>query len=384
MEKSRSNAAVLAAGFSGMAFFGMAFVILGTVLPSLTEKFNLTTANASTVASLLPFGIMFGSLIFGPIIDRYGYKMLIITSTLLTVLGMEMLAFAESVPLVRAAIFVIGFGGGVLNGLSNALVSDASTDKSRPSNLSILGIFYTVGAITIPLIYAWLSKSYSYVPIVSGAGVIMTLSALAYVFISFPSGKFKEGAPSVKILQLIKEPTLLLLSFILFFQSGVEGISSSWTPNYLEQVKEFTKENALYALSFVVFGLGTGRILLSLLLRFVPRQIILYISMLMAAAGSFILGSADTSGVAITGTFLIGMGLASTFPVVIGELGEKYKAVSGTALSIALSIALLGNTLINLLVGALQLKALPGMIAFCAFAVIIIYFFNSQYSKTKN
>ena len=106
--------------------------------------------------------------------------------------------------------------------------------------------------------------------------------------------------------------------------------------------------------------------------------------MLMAAAGAFILGSAETSGVAITGTFLIGMGLASTFPVVIGELGEKYKAVSGTALSIALSIALLGNTLINLLVGALQLKALPGMIAFCAFAVIIIYFFNSQYSKTKN
>ena len=384
MEKSRSNGAVLAAGFSGMAFFGMAFVILGTVLPSLTEKFSLSTANASTVASLLPFGIMFGSLIFGPIIDRYGYKLLIIASTLLTVLGMEMLAFAESVSMIRFAIFVIGFGGGVLNGLSNALVSDASTDKTRPSNLSVLGIFYTVGAITIPLIYAWLSKSYSYVPIVSGAGVIMTLSALAYLFIKFPSGKFKEGAPSVKILQLIKEPALLLLSFILFFQSGVEGISSSWTPNYLEQVKEFTKENALYALSFVVFGLGTGRVLLSLLLRFVPRQIILYVSMIMAAAGALILGSAETSGMAITGTFLIGMGLASTFPVVIGELGERYKAVSGTALSIALSIALLGNTLINLLVGALKLKALPGMIAFCAIAVILIYFFNSQYSKTKN
>jgi fucose permease len=384
MEKSRSNGAVLAAGFSGMAFFGMAFVILGTVLPSLTERFGLTTANASTVASLLPFGIMFGSLIFGPIIDRYGYKMLIIASTLFTVLGMELLAFAESVSIVRLAIFIIGFGGGVLNGLSNALVSDASTDKSRPSNLSILGIFYTVGAITIPLIYAWLSKSYTYVPIVSGAGVIMTVSAIVYLFITFPEGKFKEGAESVSILKLIKEPTLLLLSFILFFQSGVEGISSSWTPNYLEQVKEFTKENALYALSFVVFGLGTGRVLLSLILRFVHRRIILYISMMLAFAGALILGNADSSGIAITGTFLIGMGLASTFPVIIGELGEKYKAVSGTALSIALSIALLGNTLINLLVGALELKALPYMIAFCAVAVILIYFFNTQYSKNKN
>ena len=72
-------------------------------------------------------------------------------------------------------------------------------------------------------------------------------------------------------------------SFILFFQSGVEGISSSWTPNFLEQIKEFSKENALYALSFVVFGIGAGRILLSLLLRFVHRRIILYISMVIAA-----------------------------------------------------------------------------------------------------
>ena len=106
--------------------------------------------------------------------------------------------------------------------------------------------------------------------------------------------------------------------------------------------------------------------------------------MMLAFAGAFILGNADSSGIAITGTFLIGMGLASTFPVIIGELGEKYKAVSGTALSIALSIALLGNTLINLLVGALELKALPYMIAFCAVAVILIYFFNTQYSKNKN
>lgn len=383
MKNSRSKAAVLAAGFAGMAFFGMAFVILGTVLPSLTERFSLSTVNASTVASLLPFGIMLGSLVFGPIIDRYGYKILIIASTLLTVLGLEILAFADSVSVVRLSIFIIGFGGGILNGLSNALVSDASTDKNRGSNLSILGIFFTLGAITIPLIYAWLSKSYSYVPIVAGAGLIMALFSMVYVTIHFPKGKFKEGAPTVKIGKLIMEPTLLLLSFILFFQSGVEGISSSWTPNFLEQIKEFTKENALYALSFVVFGMGIGRILLSLLLRVVNSRIILYVSMVIAAVGAFILAGAESSSSAITGTFLIGMGLASTFPVVIGEIGEKYKAVSGTALSIALSIALLGNTIINLLVGVLGLKALPGMIAFCAFAVIIIYFINTKFSKIK-
>src|SRR5512133_2000877 len=162
MMSSKSNVSVLIAGFAGMSFFGVAFVVMGAVLPSLISKFGLDTAQASTIAGLLPLGVLLGSVIFGPVIDRYGYKKLIITSTLITVTGMEMLALCTTISAVRMSIFIIGFGGGILNGLSNALVSDVSTDKTRASNLSILGVFYTVGAIMIPLLFASLSKSISY------------------------------------------------------------------------------------------------------------------------------------------------------------------------------------------------------------------------------
>jgi MFS family permease len=70
MNTTIKRAPVLAAGFSGMIFFGVAFVIMGAVLPSLIEKFQLDTTVASTLAGLLPLGILLGSVLFGPVIDR--------------------------------------------------------------------------------------------------------------------------------------------------------------------------------------------------------------------------------------------------------------------------------------------------------------------------
>ncbi|MEN6619726.1 MAG: MFS transporter [Rikenellaceae bacterium] len=374
--KSRTNGPVLAAGFIGMSFFGVAFVVMGAVLPSLIAQFSLDTALASTLAGLLPLGVLLGSMLFGPVIDRYGYKNLIIAASIIAVIGLEMLAFCSSIGEVRLSIFIIGLGGGILNGLTNALVSDASSDHSRASNLSILGVFYTIGAIAIPILFASLSKTFSYSPIVSAAGILMALSVIYYFFVDFPEAKYKQGFPVKKILLMAKEPTILILSFVLFFQSGLEGISNTWIASYMEIDKGFPSETALYALSFIVFGMGSGRLLLSFLLRRIPKITILTTSMIIAATGMIIITIFNTNSSAIAGTFLMGFGFASTFPIILGEIGERYKEISGTAFSFALVIALTGNTLINLLVGVIDLGAFPVLVVACTFMITLLYSLN--------
>jgi MFS transporter, FHS family, glucose/mannose:H+ symporter len=64
---------------------------------------------------------------------------------------LEILAFAEAFPLIQAAFFLIGFGGGVINGGTNALVADISTGE-KGAKLSLLGVFYGAGALGFPLI----------------------------------------------------------------------------------------------------------------------------------------------------------------------------------------------------------------------------------------
>lgn len=382
--KSKTNGPILTAGFIGMAFFGVAFVVMGAVLPSLITRFSFNTSSASTLAGLLPLGVLLGSMLFGPIIDRYGYKNLMILASLIAVAGLEMLAFCTKINEIRFSIFIIGLGGGILNGLTNALVSDASSDHSRASNLSILGIFYTVGAITIPLLYASLIKTLSYSPIVAGAGIFMALSIIYFFFVDFPKAKYKQGFPIKKILGMAKEPTILILSFILFFQSGLEGISNTWIASYMELGKGFTAESALYALSFIVVGMGAGRLLLSYLLRSISKIILLTISMFIAAVGMILLSHFNTNTTAIVGTFLMGFGFASTFPIILGEIGERYKDISGTAFSFALVIALTGNILLNLLVGVIDLGSFPVLVVACTFIITLMYSANHLIIIRKN
>ena len=379
--KQKTNGSVLAAGFIGMTFFGLAFVVMGAVLPSLITRFSLDNAVASTIAGLLPVGILVGSLMFGPIVDRYGYKLLIVCSSVVTAIGLEMLAFSSEVSLIRLSIFLIGLGGGSLNGLTNALISDASNDHSRASNLSILGIFYALGAITVPLIYAPLSKSVPYTTIVSFAGALVALSVLYFLFVKFPEEKQKQGVPFGKLLTLAKEPVMLLLSFVLFFQSGLEGILNSWISTYMNTVKGLNTEFALYALGFISVGILTSRILTSYLLKVFPKLTILTISMLITSLGMGLIVLADSKFSAIAGTFTMGLGYASTFPIVLGTIGDKFKEISGTAFSFALVIGLTGNTLLNLLVGIVPMAAFPVIVLVSAFMVILLFSVNDFRSR---
>ena len=99
---------VLTAACIGMCFFGVSMITLGAVLPSLVSKLDLNGLQTTTLVTFLPLGMLIGSLIFGPIVDRFGHKALLVPSCIIVLLGMEGLAFFESMPLLQAAIIGIG------------------------------------------------------------------------------------------------------------------------------------------------------------------------------------------------------------------------------------------------------------------------------------
>ncbi|GAB1473335.1 hypothetical protein MASR2M69_07760 [Bacteroidota bacterium] len=78
---------------------------------------------------------------------------------------------------------------------------------------------------------------------------------------------------------------------------------------------------------------------------------------------------------------MLGLGFASTFPVVLGDIGERYKEISGTAFSFALVIALTGNTLINLLIGYISLEYFHLTIIAGAGAIAILFITAMQIAK---
>src|SRR6476661_310527 len=141
-----------------MLTFGIVLTILGAVLPSIIERFGLDKAQAGSLFLLMTFAILAATIVFGPLADRYGYKGLLLVATALIAAGLEGIAFAGTMVMLRFAIVLIGFGGGIINGGTNALVADVSSEEKN-ANLNLLGVFFGVGAVGVPFALATLGQS---------------------------------------------------------------------------------------------------------------------------------------------------------------------------------------------------------------------------------
>lgn len=350
MSNYRKNL-VFTAACIGMCFFGISMITLGSVLPALTAKLDLDNLQATALVAFLPLGMLAGSLVFGPIVDRFGHKALLIPSCIIVLLGLEGLAFFDNIPMLQLSIVSIGFGGGILNGETNALVADISEESEKGSKLSLLGMFYGLGALGIPTLLGALSRHYTYDTILQGIGIIMLVGILYCTPIRFPAPKQAQGFPVKKGLGLLKESSLLLLSFILFFQSGIEGVCNNWSTLYFGQTTGISANQALMALTCMVAGLTIARLLLVIVFKKVKPETVLPCSLILTAIGFGLLTFTPGFARAAIGMVLIGTGLASTFPVILSILGSRYASLSGTAFGVALVIALVGQTLLNSLMG---------------------------------
>jgi len=72
---------------------------------------------------------------------------------------------------------------------------------------------------------------------------------------------------------------------------------------------------------------------------------------LMLLTGIAFMQIGETKSMTIAGLILSGAGLAGGFPLMLGITGKYFAQLSGTAFSFVFTLALIGNMLINYLMG---------------------------------
>jgi len=344
---------VFAASCVVIFLFGVSLITLGATLPQLTEEFNLTEINKGTLASMLPVGILVGSLVFGPIVDKYSYKYFLSANVFLILLGFLLISYSTTLAHLITAFVLIGTGGGSLNGASSSLVSDFSDDhkQNKGSNLSLMGAFFGLGALGMPLVLNILSANFDYRQIIGGVGVAMIIPIVFLLLIQYPSSKQSSSISISKIGTLTKDSMLILLSLVLFFESGWESLLNNWLTTYLIEGKNFETSRSLSLLTLFIAVFTVGRFLVGIMLKKYTPSLILSFSSLIAVSGCIVLSVTDSQLMTFLSLSLAGLGLAAGFPVVLGTIGDRYAKLSGTAFGFALTIALLGNMIINYITG---------------------------------
>ena len=334
----------------GMLLFGSGLITLGSMAPDLKTKFQLDDLSAGTLFSILPIGILIGSLIFGPVCDKFGYKAILVIACFGMFIGFEGIARLSSLNLLKICIFIFGIGAGIINGATNAVVSDVSKG-SEGANLSLLGVFFGIGALGTPFIIGILKDSFSPFQIVEVVGWITLAVGVLYIAIKFPPSKKQIGFTQTDQSNLFKETYLWFIAFFLFFESSIEAIFNNWTTIYLTRHLSVAEANALYGLSLYVAGMAVMRLLLGSIFRSVGPMIIMFTSLAIVLVGISFLYFAKSYQLAVAGLILLGLGFAAGFPIMLGLAGSRYAARSGTAFSLLFGVALAGNMLVNYFMG---------------------------------
>ena len=149
--KQVSTLGLMSSACAGMFVFGIVMAVLGAMLPSLFSRIQFNKSEAGSLFLYMNLAMLVMSVIFGPIVDRFGFKLFLIVCSLLVAASLFIFAYASTYSIILIAAVILGFGGGGLNGGTNALTSDIHPDK-RSSALNLLGIFFGFGALTIPFL----------------------------------------------------------------------------------------------------------------------------------------------------------------------------------------------------------------------------------------
>ncbi len=333
-----------AAAFAGMFLFGVAAALLGATLPLLSERLQIGLGRVGTLFLVMNACMLASSFALGALQDRFGMKPPLVAGPLVVGAALLVVAGAESYAQLLLAVALLGLGGCALNGASNALVADLHGDPAAKSAaLNLVGLFFGFGALFIPFAIGLLLRAAGLRGILMGAAALCAFVAVANALPTYPPAKQAGGLSLVEAARFVRDPLVLLLGFLLFFQSGNEFILGGYTTTLLTSEIGMSVGAASYALAgywaalmLTRAWLGTGRSPLN-----GPRLVLA--SAAVSAVATALLVAAPRPPLAVAMVVVLGATLAGIFPAVLGVAGSRFPAHSGTVFGLLFTMALSGG-----------------------------------------
>ena len=193
--------------------------IIGPVLPSIEQSFNLTSRESSWIFTLFVIFFMIGSPVMAKFSDFYGRKKIFILDVVLFGIGSCLIAFSANIESIFLGRIIQGFGCGGIFPVGGAFIGDAFPLEERGKALGILGSVFGISAIGGPLVGAAL--------IPYGWNWCFTINIPISIFIIIFALYILPDAENKRKLK-IDYPGILILSLLsIFLAYGLNQIDSS-------------------------------------------------------------------------------------------------------------------------------------------------------------
>jgi MFS transporter, FHS family, glucose/mannose:H+ symporter len=372
--------------YTAMFIFGIVLALLGSILPLVVERIHFDLAQAGNLFLGMNFAMLVSMLTLGMLMDRFGKKLVLVGGSLLVAIALLVVTGGESYRSLLLGVFLLGVGGGALNGAANTLIADLHADpRKKGSALNLLGVYFGFGALCLPFFIGMVLSTWGLIPILYLAAGLSLVPALLFLLLRFPAPKINQGLPLAEAGQMVRDPLVLLLGFLLFFESGNEFIVGGYTSTYFKSRLGSSISVASYILAAYWAAMMLGRVISSRLLLRTNSLTLVKVSAIGSALGGLLLFLATSVPVATAGVVLLGLSFAGIFPTALGIAGSRFEAYSGTVFGILFGIALSGGMTLPWAVGQISarhgLHAGLSLVIANSFMILILQYFIQTSDK---
>jgi len=264
------------------------------------------------------------SLIFGGIVDRFGFRRFIVAAHILAVIGMAWFSSAAIMPInpyitLMTGTIIFAIAGGFLELLLSPILNAIPTDE-KSSAMSILHAFFCFGHLSVAMLTtlflfvfgreSWpvITLIWMFVPLVN-----LFLFAKCSIAEAIPTQNQSSG-------KAFLQPVFIVLVLSILFAGASELTFSQWTSAYLEEVIGLPKiVGDMAGVSMFAAMMGASRLGYGILKRknvkWIPSLArLMQIGSGLAFASYIIIASTSNPVLALLACAICGLGVGLLWP----------------------------------------------------------------------
>jgi AAHS family 4-hydroxybenzoate transporter-like MFS transporter len=158
--------------FLVVAVDGMDVAIMGFLAPSILGEWHASRASFGAVMSAAPIGLVIGALVAGPSSDRFGRKVVLISSVALFGLFSIATAYTSNLSEMALLRLLTGLGLGAAMPNSTTLLSEYVPQRSRSTLIAVMFTGFNLGSGTVGFLAAWLIPQYGWRSVLIAGGAL--------------------------------------------------------------------------------------------------------------------------------------------------------------------------------------------------------------------
>lgn len=159
---SRYQQRIIALCFAVVAMDGMDIALMGFIAPALKSDWGVSTHQLGAVISAALIGLAIGAMVAGPLADRFGRRVVIISSVFFFGICTLITAMSQNVDQMMLFRFLTGLGMGAAMPNVGTLVAEYSPERKRAFIITVVFCGFTFGAAGGGFAASWLIPNFGW------------------------------------------------------------------------------------------------------------------------------------------------------------------------------------------------------------------------------